>query len=660
MLFSYNWLKTYFPLGLPQIKEVEEGVIFHSFEVEGVEKKDEGYLLDIKVLPDRAHDCLCHYGIVGEIGAIFDLEKNKISADYLTQGIPPSINSVLQTLVVENKNSDLCRRYVGRRMGGVEVSPSPDWLKSRLESVGQRSINNIVDATNYVMFDIGQPLHAFDADKVVGKIVIRLALLGEKITTLDNKEIILSEDILVIADEVGPLAIAGIKGGNRAEVDVNTKNIILESANFEPVNIRRTSAILGLRTEASKRFENELSSEVADQGMDRLTDLIYQIAGAQKITVGPKVDVYPTPLKPRQIEIVPEEINKILGINIEPGEMIKILNRLDTSVQEEEKKLSLVIPTRRIDLLETANIAEEIGRIYGYEKITPKILDTIHNKTTEKEATRRYKLANKLREILIKHGFSEIYGYAFTSQGEIEVANPLASDKSFLRSGLSLWFKERLAFNLSHLLFDNELVKIFELGKVFKKENGQISEKTAFIFGVASKGVKQKTQDLINRELMLIKDVLCQELKMKTCPPPDNFVQVDDSGSYSYGFIETSFDDLAGLVGDFTEPNLQSFISPAGEYKKISIYPRIIRDIALFIPEKIEPNQVIGLIKENAGPLLIQDPVLFDIFSKGEKKSLAFRLVFQSYNKTLSDEEVGDLMVKIISSLEKEGWEVRK
>lgn len=659
MLFSYNWLKTYFPSGIPNAGEIEKGLIFHSFEVEGTEEKNQDYLLEIKVLPDRAHDCLCHYGLAGEIRAIFDLDKSKISTDYLT----PEINFIptaLGTLIVENKNSVLCRRYVGRRMEDIKVSSSPEWLKERLENIGQRSINNIVDATNYVMFDVGQPLHAFDADKVVGKIIIRMALPEEKITTLDNKEIVLSEDILVIADEVGPLAIAGIKGGQRAEVDDNTKNIILESANFEPVNVRRSSSRLNLRTEASKRFENELSSEVAGYGMDRLTDLIYQIAGMEKIKIGPLVDVYPTPPSLRQIEVIPEEINKILGTSIEASEMIKILNCLDISVEEKGEKLSLIIPSRRIDLEEMANIVEEIGRIYGYEKISPKILDNHNNSTLEKEAAMRYRLANKLREILIKHGFSEIYGYAFTPQGEIEIANPLASDKSFLRPGLSLWFKDRLSFNLSHLLFDNELVKIFELGKIFQKEGNQIKEKTSFIFGVAGKGTKQKTQDLINRELMLVKDALCQDLKMKTCPPSDNFVQIDDSGSFSYGFIETSFDDLAGMIGDFTDPDLQPFISSGREYKRVSIYPRIIRDIALFVPEKIEPAEITVFIKENAGPLLIQDPVLFDVFSKDGKKSLAFRLVFQSYEKTLSDEEVNEAMVKIISSLEKEGWEVRK
>lgn len=663
MSYSYKWLQTYFDQPLPSPSGLENGIIFHAFEVEGLEEKNGDTLLDIKILPDRAHDCLCHFGIAGEISAIFNLPKRTNSLDYGDRKEGSSAVKPERALKVEIKDSELCRRYIGRVVENIKVGESPSWLKERLENIGQRSINNIVDATNYVMFDLGQPMHAFDADKVNGDITVRLAKLGEKLTTLDGRQIELEGNILVIADEVGPLAIAGVKGGNRAEVDINTKNIILESANFHPAHIRKTSSAVGIRTDASKRFENELSPEVADQAMDNLTTLIYEIAQGDlligELKIGEKIDAYPNPIDKKVIETSVTKINSILGIIVPEEEIISILNRLDIKINKEGEKLKLEIPARRIDLETAENIAEEVGRIYGYDKIPAKLFETNLVAGEEKDAVKRYRIMNKIRETLVKQGFSEVYGYAFTEKGDLEIANPLANNKPFLRTNLSAWLKDRLAFNLQHVLFDTEPVKIFELGRVFKKENGVIKETTSFVFGVARKGIKAKIGEMVNKELMLAKDALCQELKMISCPASDTLVQIDETGNYSYAQIETSFDDLVGLVGKITEPDLKLFISPAFEYKKISAYPRVIRDIALFVPEEIDPNEVVGILKESAGTLLAQDPALFDVFVKEGKKSLAFRLVFQSYDKTLSDEEVNDNMNRVLDTVKEMGWEVR-
>lgn len=660
MSYSYNWLQTYFDNSLPSPAEIENGIIFHAFEVEGTEKKSDDTLLDIKILPDRAHDCLCHFGVASEISAIFKLPKRSDSADYGEREAKPSGEKPERSLSVEIKDSELCRRYIGCMVENITVGESPVWLKERLQNIGQRSINNVVDATNYVMFDLGQPMHAFDADKVVGNIVVRLATHGEKLTTLDGKDIALAGNVLVITDDQGPLAIAGIKGGNRAEVDQNTKNIILESANFHPANIRRTSASVGIRTDASKRFENELSPEIADKAMDNLTALLYEIAGKNDVKIGEKIDAYPNPVEKRIIKTSVEKINTILGVIIPEEEIVAILESLDIVVSKTAGKLELDIPARRVDLEITENIAEEVGRIYGYDKISARLIEANFLASEEKEAEKRFRIANKIRETLAKQGFSEVYGYAFTEKGDIEIANPLANNKPFLRTNLSVWLKEKLAFNLLYVLFDTEPVKIFEIGRVFKKENGKIKEFTSFVFGVARKGLKQKISDAVNRELMAAKDALCQELKMVTCPASDTLVQIDESGNFSYALIETSFDDLVGLAGAFSEPNLDQFVSPAVEYKKVSIYPRIIRDIALYVPESVDPQEVAGAIKETAGLLLAGDPVLFDVFIKEGRKSLAFRLVFQSYEKTLLDEEINKIMDKLIAVLEELGWEVRK
>ena len=263
MLISYNWLQTYFKEKLPPADKVAEVLIFHSFEIESVEKHSDDFIFDVKVLPDRAHDCLSHRGVARELSVHLG---TKVVEDKKPLGV--SGGKPKRPLSINVKEPTFCLRYTSLLIEGIKIGPSPGWLKSRLESIGQKSINNVVDATNLVMFDLGQPLHAFDADKVKGGIEVRMAKDGEKITTLGGKEITLEKDILVIADDEAPLAIAGIKGGNKAEVDAGTKNIILEAANFSPVSVRKTSKRLGIQTDSSKRFENELSPETAKEAIE--------------------------------------------------------------------------------------------------------------------------------------------------------------------------------------------------------------------------------------------------------------------------------------------------------------------------------------------------------------------------------------------------------
>lgn len=661
MTISYNWLQTYFNEPLPPANEIARGLIFHSFEVEGVEQIAGDYLLDVKILPDRAHDCLCHLGIAGELSAIFELPLRPYAGDYQQDPLSISVGQSVAELKIVNEAPDLCRRYVGRRLEGVTLAPSPAWLAERLSAAGQRPILNLVDATNYVMFDLGQPLHVFDADKVVGAIIIRRAVAGEKFTTLDGRDLVLSPDNLIIADEQGPLALAGIKGGIRAGVDQTTKNIILEAANFDPVNIRRTSNQFNLRTDASKRFENDLSSEVSLTALYHLTVLIDQLNPEQKIIIGPVIDIYPKPVKATIIQISPEEVNHSLGLTI-PGEVQeKILQRLGIGVEPDgQAGWRLTIPARRVDLELKPNIVEEVGRIYGYEKIVPQVLTAQLPATEEKEGARQFRLSNKIKEILLKQGFTEVYGYAFTDHGEIELKNPLASDKAWLRQALSPWLKDRLYFNLQHLLFDTEPVKIFEIGHTFRRNHKGIEETKSFAFGIARHGTKQKIQDQVNRELMEAKDALCRDLSLRTCPASDQLAQVDAANNFTFAIIETNLDDLLDLAADTTKPNLSAYLAPAMAYQKISVFPRVLRDIALWIPAQTTESEVETIIKNSAGDLLQEGPVLFDRFPKDDRVSVAFRLAFQSYQRTLSDDEVNEIMNKVITALEEKGWEVRK
>lgn len=648
MLFSYNWLKEYIS-DIPSITELEQAIIFHAFEVESASSFGEDFLLDIKVLPDRAHDCLSHLGIAREIGAIFDLPlKIKDLKNDFALGKAQNLNIKIEA-------SSACRRYVGLRVGGIKIEESPSWLKDKLEAIGQRPISNIVDATNYVMFDLGQPMHAFDADKVVGDISVRFAKKGEKIVTLDKKEFSLDESILVIADDQGPLALAGIKGGERAEVDTQTKKLILESANFDPVLIRRTSAKLGLRTDASKRFENNLSPETALPSMLKLADLLQNLVGGDYAGI---VDVYPHPETKKIIFLNFSWVNERLGIAVSPTEIKNILLRLGLTINKETGDgLELVIPYWRVDLEEDINVIEEIGRIYGYEKIKPKLIGIEDGPLKASQgpslmtisfAEKSFALKNKIRELLVKSGFAEVMGYALASSGEVELANPLASDKAWLRSNLTDWLKEKINFNLNNVLFDDEAVRIFEIGKVFKND---FAEQTHLVIGI---GYRKKIK---NQSAKIELEEVLENLKKELGEVSFGASIVGDE---TVALVELNFDELFKKVGDFESANLVDYLSPAFNYSPISAYPRIVRDLAVWVPVGTQTAEVAVLIKKVLSELCVWGPVLFDEFIKEEKKSLAFRLVFQSYERTLSDEEANQEMTKIIDVLENKGYEVRK
>ncbi|HRZ30241.1 MAG TPA: phenylalanine--tRNA ligase subunit beta [Candidatus Paceibacterota bacterium] len=646
MIFSYNWLKKYVP-DLPAPLELEQGIIFHAFEIESIEEYGGDSLLDIKILPDRAHDCLCHQGIAREVSAIFKLPFSV-----------PELESDLALGRVQNLEIKIeavtdCRRYVGERAMGVEVGDSPEWLANQLETIGQRSINNIVDATNYVMFDLGQPMHAFDADKVEGAITVRRAKAGEIMTTLDNKELALDESILVIADEKGPLALAGIKGGKRAEVDANTKNLILESANFDPVLVRKTSAKLGIKTDASKRFENDLSPETALPAMVRLVDLLQRIAGGEYLGV---VDVYPSPQEEKEIIIDLDYINEKLGLVVPPEELRSILESLEIEVVSQDNKIGLTIPYWRTDLQESINIVEEVGRIYGYDKIEPRLLPeasplgAVQGLASGSLAEKRFAVFNKIREILAREGFTEVFGYALTNKGEMELANPLASDKAWLRSDLGTWLEEKINFNLEYVLFDTEPVKIFEIGKIFKEG---YNEETHLAIGI---GYRKKIKGVDTKEeIKKISELLDTQSRGVLRLDLTRLEATD-----TVAVIEINLDELIDKVQEIDPANLEEFMSLAFNCKKISAYPRIIRDVAVWVPETTTPEFVIDLIKKSVGDLCVLGPVLFDEFAKEGRKSLAFRLVFQSYEKTLSDDEANKEMDKVIEALERESYEVRK
>lgn len=596
MKVSYNWLQNYFEEQLPEPGELSDGIIFHSFEVESMEKIGEDVIFDIKVLPDRAHDCLSHFGIAKEVAAIFNLkikEKN-----YKILEIKPT---KLEIKIEDEK----CLRYMGRIVRNIKVSESPKWLRERLNAIGQKSINNIVDAANFVMFDLGQPIHCFDLDKLKNeKIIVRNGKVGESITTLDKKEINLDDSILVIADEDSPLAIAGIKGGTKAEVDFNTKNIVIEVANFNPITTRRTSKKIGILTDAVKRYENEISPDLCEKVMNAITDLIWEF---NEVEIEEVVDVYPVKVEQRNILVSTEYINKRLGTSFLKEEIENVWKRLNFEYKVQNGEFNISVPLLRIDIVGAHDLVEEVGRIIGFDKIEEKLPEINLSPAINENF---YKIIST-RNTLLNKGYSEVMTYTFCNTGEVEVLAS-ASDKKFLRTNLIDGLKESLKLNqLNASLLEMDQIKIFEIGTIFLKDR----EEMHVAYG--------DKKNIIEVAL-------------------DEFVKNDNE--------KKPFNDL---ISTYDTKLAIKFIP-------WSIYPFITRDVAVWVPNGEDSKDLKDLLKNNASDLLVREPYMFDSFTKNDKTSYGFRLIFQSYEKTLTDDEVNIIMAKISHKIkENSRWELR-
>ncbi len=602
MLISRNWLQIYFEKPLPKTEELVRGLTMHAFEIEGVEKKVDDEILDVKVLPNRAHDCLCHYGIAKEVSAIFEMKMKLQPLKNVPRTFPQS-NEFSVEITTEKVN-----RFKVLVIRDVKIQPSPKWLKERIEAMGGKSINNVVDITNFVMFELNQPLHAFDKNKVSNSFIVCEAKNGQKILTLDGVERELKEGALLITDGESKgkniLGIAGIKGGGSSEITDKTTDIILEAANFDAPTIRRHAKLLNLRTDASVRFENAISPELPGHALDLALKLIEENAKGDDFQVEGEFDFYPKKQAKKEIEISVEETNNILGTKLTQKEIEEIYDRLEFT----HDGLKVEVPFERLDLEIKEDLAEEIGRVYGLEHIESVLPPALGK---EPEINEEFNKCQKIREALVRQGYSEVYTYAMRESGEVEIENPIASDKSFMRKNLGEGIKKALELNSRNApLLGLDEVKIFEIGKVFSKSEEVLSICT----GIFSKGK-------INLEETTLKDT-------------------------------------------FPRFNLGSPRLNLGErieikYKTISQYPFALRDIALWVPENVSGADVEKIIKEMAGDNLARCDQ-FDEFKKDEKSSYAYHLVFQSNDRTLNDVELNEAMEKVTQRLNSNnGWEVR-
>ncbi|MCU0678040.1 MAG: phenylalanine--tRNA ligase subunit beta [Candidatus Pacebacteria bacterium] len=636
MQFSYNWLQTFFDAPLPSPAEIEEQLTFHSSEVEEVVRVGDDTTFEVKVLPDKSAWLLSHRGLAKELSVIFDIpmKQDPLRGDIDYGTALPDVRIVLDTPV--------CDFYGAAVIEGVTVGPSPDWLRARLVAIGQRSINNIVDATNYVMFELGQPLHAFDAETFAKdasgqrEVKVTSAVAGETFTTLSHEDITLTSHDAVITDGVSGevLALAGIKGGLNSGVTEQTATILLEAAHFDRVATRLGAQRHKLPTDAAKRYENGLSRSVTPYGLVAGAKLIAEIAGGTirgMTTFGDSTVTRPT------VTVTVSDINRVLGIAIAAADVSAILTRFGYAVVTDGESFTVTPPHERDDIEVKQDLIEEIGRMYGLAHI----VSVPPQPAPVQELNARHYYAEQIRTILVSLGFSEVYTSSFRNQDIAHIKNALASDKSYLRSRLKDNLLEVRQRNIPFRdLLGLSAVQVFEIGTVFDATD------EAFHIGLAvqtGNEYKAKVDDVLLRTA-----VAALEAALAVTIAPVHTAP---------GYIEFS---LEALLKTLPQPTayVAASKSPAILYKAFSLYPSVSRDIAMWVTEGTDSTAVEDILKNAAGDLLVRLTHL-DTFTKEGRTSLAFRLVFQSKEKTLDGTEIDELMTAVYSAVAGQGWEVR-
>jgi len=689
MKYSYIWLKELSKTKkIP--KQLAEILTMRAFELEGMKTEEKETQLEFSILPNRAHDALSHIGMAREICAV---EGRKFILKFNFRKLLKL--NFRKKLKVEIKDRKLCPRYIGAVLENIKVGPSPKWMQEKLLVCGVKPINNIVDITNYVMLETGQPLHAFDLDKIESEtpnpkpqipnksklpitnyrfqVLVRRAKKGEKIRLLDEKEYELSENDLVIADREKALALAGVMGGLGSSVSEKTKAILLEAANFNSTSIRRTRMAHGIITESSYRFEREIDPNLAEEGMARAIELMREIGG-KNVKITALADVYPKKVKPWQIKLDANYTNNLLGEKIPVAKMKKILENIGLKILGNRiSKWDVEIPTRRIDLKTQEDLIEEIGRIYGYENIKEQA-PIVEVKTPPQNTKRNFE--NKLRDILTGLGFSEVMNYSFYGaddiakcnlkvEDHIEVANPLSLDQQYLRRNLISNLLKNVKLNLKNF----PKVQIFEVGKKFRNNKGKFMEyghlAGALADSLAKDGLffelKGKIEALLGKfgyqNATKYEALMNPEMKFwhpsRTARIIINNQEIGKVGEVNPQILNNYGIKKRVAVFDLKISGLLEMKLLEKQYRPISKYPSVERDISMFVQKNTKFNEVITKINETGGKL-IKSVDLFDIFEKDNQKSLALRLKIGSSTKTLTSSEIDSVMKKIISALEKE------
>lgn len=625
-------------------------------------------VVDFEITNNRP-DCYSILGLAREAAAAFN--KPMRHHDPVVRG--GAAGELSELLEVEVPAEDLCRRYTARMVRNVKIAPSPKWLRQRLRANGVRPINNIVDITNYVMLEYGQPMHAFDYRYVgSGKIIVRRSEPGETLTTLDGNVRTLTPGMLVIADETKPIGLAGIMGGENSEIMDDTVDVVFESANFNGTSIRQTALALGMRTEASGKFEKNIDPLLTLPAVDRACELV-ELLGAGEVMDG-VIDVLNDIPEPRTIELEPDRINALLGTDISESDMVEYLRRLEIPVEGNEIR----VPSWRPDLVGMADIAEEVGRLFGYNNIPT---TTFRGAATEGGYTEAMKLENRAGSLCRSLGYSEILTYSFVSpsifdqirlpedsslRNAMRIQNPLGEDASIMRT---VALPSMLAILARNNAYHNDAVKLYELAKVYLPKPGQIlpDEPKHLVLGTYGEHedfFKMKGEIEAFLRGMNVPEARYTAEKHDPTFHPGRCARVSVGGVDlgCFGQIHPLVARSYGIDGEIfaAELNFTALLSlqlPEKTYTPLPKYPAVTRDIAVVCDEAVTVAALSDCIRA-AGGKLLRSVELFDIYrGKGiasGSKSAAFRLTLRADDRTLTDADSDGVVSAVLAALEKE------
>ncbi|MBQ7237007.1 MAG: phenylalanine--tRNA ligase subunit beta [Clostridia bacterium] len=633
----------------------------------------EDVMFDINVTANRP-DCQSILGLAREVAAVLGKKLKMPDLSYKVDSNVSTINSIK----VEDKAFDLCPRYMAKYVSDVKIEPSPLWLKRRLASMGLRSINNIVDITNFVLLEIGQPMHAFDLSDLGGnKIIIRRAENGEIIQTLDEKEFKLSNENLVICDANKPVALAGVMGGLNSGIKDDTKSVVFESAKFARDNIRKTSKSLGQRTDAYSIYEKGVDFYSVEVGLNRALNLIDKLNCGKISCDG--YDLLNDKIEEKVINTTISKVNAVLGIDVPVNTIIDILERLNFNVKVDGDDLSVKIPLYREDMEDYPDIAEEIIREYGYDHIESTLLKT--SSITNGGLNDEQKKTEQLKNLLVGYGFNEMINYSFVSEKEydlfgldknseqykfIKLLNPLGEDVAVMRTSLLPSAVRAACYNINRKNNDGRL---FELAKVYNPKELPLS-KLPVENEILSMVVFGENEDFFTAKGVVegILDNFCNGCAVSFVRSQKGYLHPKRSADVIVNGVEVGYVGQIHTVImeklDVDKPvygceiyysKLKELFNDKITFKAISKYPIIERDLAIIVDKDVEWGQIVATVKENGGEYL-DNVSLFDIY-QGEqvglgKKSMAFNLVFVSYDRTLNVEEIDAVIQTILTKLQ--------
>jgi phenylalanyl-tRNA synthetase beta chain len=702
MLISVDWLREFIATRLsPQ--ELRDRLTMVGLAIDAFEEHDRDVVLDVEV-PSNRPDCLSHVGIAREVAVI---ERGQMQlpppTPIETEGRASSLTSV------EIKDPDLCPRYAARLVRGVKIGPSPDWLTKRLETIGQRPINNVADITNYVLHELGQPLHAFDFAKLSGpEIIVRRAAPGEKLTTLDGVERTLTRDMLVIADAEKPVALAGVMGGEQSEISTQTRDVLIESAYFDPHSVRQTARQLGMDTEASRRFERGADCEGVVRAQQRCIELICELAGG--VATQDVIDVYPQPTGARIVSLRPERVQELTSVSVETNEILRILAGLGFELMgESDGRMNFKVPSWRVDVEQEEDLVEEVARHAGYDKIGSELPPSSSSGEYQPSEMKQ----RSLRRALNAFGFDEAINFSFIQQetrfdlipalagaDQPQLANPIIEDAAWMRSTLLPGLLSSLRHNLNHGIRD---VRLFEIGRIFANSTergsagsmvGSTAREESDLPGATALGSDSLPQEILALALVATGGAL-DENKAQAERELDFFdlkgaleTAVDWMNLSPLKFTKGSARHLRvgqtaritlsdgteiGTIGRLTENlaasykfrqpvyvlelDLDTLLSgPAKliQYSPLPRYPAVVRDLSLLVNRNVALEDIFNAVNEQR-VADCRSVKLVGTFEGGNiessKRSVTLRLEYRSDERTLRDEEVEERHSRLTSSL---------